>query len=402
MDSCSDAKGALGGASWLLSGGPGGPLSYQCWGPPPRLAAVLGDAGEESALSLANVLGLYNYPQVSYFTPPAKLSNRFLFPSTLSVAPTVSSQAKGIARLLQVFGWSWVGVLSQETSASTLSQAFLEELVSSGACLAFWEKVPSLSKDVSQVAAVIRQSTANVVVVFSLEAYLNPVLVDLARNGDTRDRVWLSTDAWSTSPALVAPWLSHFLRGSLGLVLRNGAAPGFKEFVFGLHPNQYNNHPFFKEFWEKAFSCQWATEENHSSLFLPPPVSPNSPTNILPLHISPTFNTISVSSSVSSASSLNTVSPSIFLPATLPSSSASTSLCTGLEDPASLQIFSDINDLRVTYNVYKAVKMVAKALQDMDACRKGGSVLRGNQCVNMEQFEPWQVRTGRQLALDTF
>ncbi|XP_056425653.1 extracellular calcium-sensing receptor-like [Hyla sarda] len=347
MDSCSEARGAIGGASWLLFGSAEGPLNYRCLGSPSRLAAVLGDAGGEAAVSVANILALYNYPQINYFTPPSQLSNRFVFPSSLSVAPTLSSQTKGIVRLLQVFGWSWVGILFQATSSSSLVQTFLEELEATGACLAFWETLPSEAspEDTKHVSAVIRRSTANVVVVFSLEAYLNPVLLELAHNGDTRDRVWLTTDAWSTSPSLVDSQLSIILRGSLGLVLRKGAAPGFKEFVFGLHPSHYNNHPFFKEFWEEAFSCQWVIgRDNASQTF---PLAP---------------------------------SPSLTKP-----------LCTESEDPATLQIFSDIEDLRVTYNVYKAVLMVAKTLINMAACTQIEKALIGSHCVEMLNFTPWQL-----------
>ncbi|XP_072006409.1 extracellular calcium-sensing receptor-like [Engystomops pustulosus] len=347
MDSCSKAKGALEGVSWLLSGGPGGPPNYHCLSSSSRLAAVLGDADGEAAVSVANLLGLYHYPQITYFTPPAKLSNRFFYPTALSVAPTLSSQVKGIVRLLQEFGWSWVGVLYQATSSSTLGQAFLEEMEASQTCIAFWENLPSeaSAKDVRQISAVIRQSIANVVVVFSMEAYLNPVLLHLAHNGDTRDRIWLTTDAWSTSPRLVSSQLSKFLRGSLGLVLRNGAAPGFKEFVFGLHPSHFNNHPFFTEFWEEAFRCKLPTEMNQTKY-----------------------------------SHCTTLTP--------PSSTRP--LCTGLEEPAALQIFSDIGDLRVTYNVYKAVIMVAKTLKDMAACRLTKSNLVGSNCVGTHNFNPWQ------------
>ncbi|XP_075434021.1 extracellular calcium-sensing receptor-like [Ascaphus truei] len=320
LDSCSSVGWALRGTAWLLSGGPGGSLSHRCWGPPPRLAAVLGDAGAEAAVSMGQVLGLYGYPQISYFTPPPELGNRLLFPSSLSVAPALSFQARGLAQLLWSFGWNWVGVLSQEEGGSGIGQAFLRELENMGVCLAFWEKVHSSLADVSRVASVVRHSTANVVVVFSLEAYLNPVLMELAFKGDTRARVWLSTEAWSTSRGLVAPQLSRFLRGTLGLVLRNGAAPGFKEFVFGLRPDRLHWDPFLREFWEGAFGCQW-----------------------------------------------------------------------GLEDPASLQIFSDIDDLRVTYNVYKAVRMVAGALRDMATCREREGPLAGGHCADVHYFEPWQL-----------
>ncbi|XP_053319882.1 extracellular calcium-sensing receptor-like [Spea bombifrons] len=388
LDTCSNANEALRGAAYLLSGHHGGPLTHQCWGGHPRLAAVLGDSGAESALSVAKVIGIYKYPQISYFTPPLEFGDRVLFPSSLSVAPALFFQAKGLARLLQVFGWSWVGVLSQAGSASTVAQTFLEEIEAMGICLAFWEDVPSSPKDISRVASVIRRSTANVVVVFSLEAYLNPVLVDLAFNGDGRARVWLSTEAWSTSPRLVTPWLSRFLQGSLGVVLRNGAAPGFKEFVFGLHPSKTPKNPFIREFWEEAFRCQWVTESDPSlpfnlSLKVSKPSSISTSTSVS-LH----SNTSSV---LSSNSHSPTSTPSSFSSSTLPFNNSHTiPFCTGLEEPASLQIFSDIDDLRVTYNVYKAVKMVAKTLKDMATCKSTDGLLDGASCIDMQHFKPWQ------------
>ncbi|KAM4675880.1 extracellular calcium-sensing receptor-like [Discoglossus pictus] len=337
LDSCSATEGSLKGTAWLISGDPGGPMNYQCGGPPHRLAAILGDAGAESVLNMAHVTNLYRYSQISYFTPPPELSNSQLFPSSLSVAPALSSQAKGLVRLLLTFGWSWVGVLSQEGDVSTVGKAFRNELHGYGICLAFWENIPSSPAEVARISSVIRHSTANIVVVFSLEAYLNPVLVDLAQTKENKSRVWLSTEAWSTSPRLVNPFLSRFLKGSLGLVLRNGAAPGFKEFVFGLRPSQFNNDPFLREFWEEAFGCKWEDPKNTH------PMTSSNPT-VTSMH------------------------------AFYPSSSLR------LEDPARLQIFSDIGDLRVTYNVYKAVKMVARALRDM---AETGS-------VDMHHFESWQ------------
>ncbi|XP_063302508.1 extracellular calcium-sensing receptor-like [Pelobates fuscus] len=370
LDTCSDAREALRGASFLITGGPEGAFSHRCWGLHYRLAAMLSDAGTESALSVANVIGIYNYPQISYFTPPLQFSNRVLFPSSLSVAPALSSHAKGLVQLIQTFGWTWVGVLSEVGGVSTVAQTFIEELKTTRVCLAFWENVPSALIDISNVASVIKRSTANVVVVFSLESYLNPVLMDLALSVDTKAKIWIFTEGWSTSPRLVNPKLSHFLHGALGVAPRNGAAPGLKEFVLGLQPNQIPENQFLMEFWQLAFSCRWGITNNESLYWT---ISTNTSSVFSDYHFS---STTSLQFTVST-SALNSSD-------TLP-------ICTGLEDPASLQIFSDINSLRVTYNVYKAVRMVAQALKDMATCkdREDGSIDRGS-CVDMQHFQPWQ------------
>uniref|UniRef100_A0A3B5ABD1 Extracellular calcium-sensing receptor-like n=1 Tax=Stegastes partitus TaxID=144197 RepID=A0A3B5ABD1_9TELE len=67
--------------------------------------------------------------------------------------------------------------------------------------------------------------------------------------------------------------------------------------------------------------------------------------------------------------------------------------CDGMEDLNDVYSpYSDVTQLRVSYNVYKAVYLVAHALQDMSICKIGKGPFLNGTCADPKNFKPWQVR----------
>ncbi|KAK7905213.1 hypothetical protein WMY93_017820 [Mugilogobius chulae] len=66
--------------------------------------------------------------------------------------------------------------------------------------------------------------------------------------------------------------------------------------------------------------------------------------------------------------------------------------CTGKEDLKSVEnIYSDVSQLRISYNVYKAVYAIATALKAMRDCENGSGPFDLNTCPDIDNIQSWQL-----------
>jgi len=66
--------------------------------------------------------------------------------------------------------------------------------------------------------------------------------------------------------------------------------------------------------------------------------------------------------------------------------------CSGQEDLNCTETaYTDVSELRASYNVYKAVYALAHALHDLMHCEEGRGPFSGNRCAEIINLQPWQV-----------
>uniref|UniRef100_A0A8C5MJ02 G-protein coupled receptors family 3 profile domain-containing protein n=1 Tax=Leptobrachium leishanense TaxID=445787 RepID=A0A8C5MJ02_9ANUR len=330
-DTCTVLRRAAEGTMWMLSGGSESIPNYRCYGPS-RLAGIIGDSGSTRSILMAQILGLYRYPQVSYFSTSPFLSNRNLFPSFFRTIPSDEFQSRGLAQLVKYFGWSWVGLLATDNDYGQIGiQVVKQEIIMSGACVAFAENILTslLNRNAPHIVQVINKSTVNVVVVLSSDSDFMPVVEELLKQNVT-GKIWVASESWSTSALLSKDRFKKILVGTIGFAIHGGQMPGFREYLSSLHPSKHLNNPFAKEFWEQIFSCKWNEEE----------------------------------------------------------ANATNQRCTGRE---SLESFIKKADFRITFNVYTCVYTLAWALQSLLQCKPGEGPFQHGGCANISSFQPWQL-----------
>ncbi|KAM3930945.1 extracellular calcium-sensing receptor-like [Leptodactylus fuscus] len=189
---------------------------------------------------MARILGTYHYPQVSYFSSINVLSNKDEFPSFFRTIPSDTFQTTALAAIVEHFGWKWVGTLAEDNDYGHVGvQLFTEQVVRLGACIAFSETIPltySRTKYL-QIAETIKQSSANVIIVFSGDTNLLPLVWEIAKQNIT-GKTWLASEGWSTSAFVIEKEHTRFFSGTLGLAIPIGKIPGLKNFLLQLNTQQ--------------------------------------------------------------------------------------------------------------------------------------------------------------------
>ncbi|XP_075434320.1 extracellular calcium-sensing receptor-like [Ascaphus truei] len=339
-DSCTVMQRAVAGTLQVLTGhGPPVP-NYRCHRGVP-LAAAIGHSISTNTIMMAHILGLYRYPQISFYSTSSVLSDRTQFPSFFRTVPSDTFQSQGLAQLVLHFGWTWVGLVANDNDYGQQGiQVIRREILKAGACVAFTENIiiSQPDRNAPHIARVMKESTAKVVVVFSPGLDLTFILNEMLRQ-KVAGKILLASEGWSTAPFLSVDKYSGLLSGTIGFALPSGKIPEFKEFLNSIHPSMSTGGEWVKIFWEEVFSCKFPDLKNLTG-----------------------------------------------------SSGTSTKQCTEAENLEGIQnSYNDVSDLRATYNVYTAVRVVAKALQDLIDCREGEGPFSHGRCSDIWSFRPWQL-----------
>eukprot|EP00079_Xenopus_tropicalis_P015506 XP_004913357.1 PREDICTED: extracellular calcium-sensing receptor-like [Xenopus tropicalis] len=336
-DACNTLRRAAQGTLFMLSGGKGITPNYHC-DMGTRLAGIIGESGSTRSILMAQILGLYWYPQISYFASSPILSNRYLFPSFFRTIPSDEFQMKGLAELVFYFGWTWVGLLANDNDYGQYGlQMAKQEIINGGACVAFTENIliGQPNRNAPHLVQVIKESTAKVVVVISSDSQFVIVAEELLRQNVTGN-IWVASESWATSDLLFKERFRQIFLGTVGFAIHRGKMPAFSKYLKSLRPSNDQYDPLIKEFWEQTFSCKWPSQEN--------PI--------------------------------------------VPTDNATMRVCTGEEKLESL-LTEEYH--RLSLNVYNAVYAMAWALHSLLNCTSGTGPFPYGGCANISSFHPWHL-----------
>ncbi|XP_062329911.1 extracellular calcium-sensing receptor-like [Osmerus eperlanus] len=357
-DSCDDVHTSLQEALFLVNGkpetarasggadlpGPGTRQGLGCSAArKARSPVIIGDAGSGVSMALLRTLGSFNIPLVSYFASCSCLSDQSKFPTFMRTMPSDAFQIRALARLVHYFGWTWVGVIGVESAYARFAiQLFLQAAEQFGVCPAYVHFYPVVLTDrpLDELVDVIQGSSSRVVLNFSGEPELVSILREMRRRNITGLQ-WVASEAWATAKSLWGEF-GDMLKGTLGFGIHKAdVIPGLGDHLTRLDAASACQSPFMAELWQEMFDC-WlnGSSNTHSHTESNPDRGP----------------------------------------------------CRGTERLSDVySAYSDVTDLRVSYNVYKAVYLIAHALHDMGNCVRGQGPFINGTCGDLKDFKPWQL-----------
>ncbi|XP_069618631.1 extracellular calcium-sensing receptor-like [Ranitomeya imitator] len=332
-DSCAAMDHELDGTQMLLTGQERGIPNYSCH-EGPSIAAIIGHSISSYSLLMAHMLGLYRYPQISHYSTSALLSDRSQFPSFFRTVPNDDFQSKGLAQLVMHFNWTWVGLiaLSQDYGQQGI-QVIKQELLKAGACLAFTEYILNSRQDKNapHLTKVIQESSAKVIVIFSTDVEMVPLLNEMVKK-NVIGKIFVASEAWSTSVLLSDSKYSPILSDSVGFSFHSSVIPNFQQYLNSIHPLQRPGGTW-------VYDCELLNLEINTQL-------------------------------------LNN----------------SINMCVEKEDLKSIyNSFSDVSSLRGAHNLYAAIYVIAEALHDFHIYHKTIRPLNDKGFGIFDNLKPWQL-----------
>ncbi|KAG2462927.1 CASR protein, partial [Polypterus senegalus] len=336
-DSCASPTKASKGAISVINGQAKAKNNFAC---PASVPVVIGESGSAQSIAISRMLGPFQIPMVSYFSTCACLSDKHEFPTFFRTVPSDFYQAKALAQLVKLFGWTWIGTIKGDNEYGRYGiQAFTEEVKKIGVCIPFSETVLRTypRSKILQVVNTIKQSSVKVILAFASEGDLYPLMQEVVEQNITGIQ-WIASEAWITAARPSTERFFQSFGGTIGFVSRKMEIPEMKDFLLALKPAVNYNNDFIKGFWETIFECKLAMKGQDGTLY-----------------------------------------------------GTDGKICTGQERLDQVNnTFFDVTQLRVTYNVYKAVYAIANALHSSLFCDKGKE-LSYTFCGNISNLQPWQV-----------
>ncbi|XP_075061837.1 extracellular calcium-sensing receptor-like [Mixophyes fleayi] len=312
--------------------------NYRCRGQP-IFSAVIGSSFSTNSIILANILGLFRYPQISASSSISILSNQIRFPSFVRTVPSDKEQSIGLAKLILHFGWTWVGLLAVENDYGLQGiQPIRQEIIKAGACVAFTEYICLSQPDhnAPHIVKVIKDSTVKVVIIFSTDVDLVPIMSEMLKQ-KIKGKIFVSNAGWSMSNLFFGKSFSQMLSGSIGLFINNREIPGFSDYLNKVQPALEES--WVNLYWEKLFNCKFLYQKNITG------------------SLDPTVKE-----------------------------------CTGAESIDSIKnSYIYTNSLSFSHGFYAAVHVVAKALEDMQNCKPREGTFSYVSCKDIMHFKPWQL-----------
>ncbi|XP_071784015.2 extracellular calcium-sensing receptor-like [Centroberyx gerrardi] len=315
------------------------PLADTECGSAPKVPVIVGDARSSASIVVADTLGVFDIPMVSYLASCVCLSDNWRYPLFFRTMPSDAAQARAMAKLLRLLGWTWVGLVSVDDDYGRFGiQMLMEALRGTEVCVAYHEVIPKgyPKKTMQRIVETIQKSTARAVVTFLIGQDANALFKEVVHQNIT-DKQWIANDAWVSYSPISVPRNIPSLAGTIGFALQKADIPGLGAFLTRNNPNLSSpeSDPFMKELWEALFGCSLSFGLGGKSSGQP---------------------------------------------------------CSGSEAIGMGEsLYADVSQLRITYNVYKAVYAIAHAIKDMQACQPGkGPFLKG-QCPDVRRLQPTQI-----------
>ena len=226
------------------------------------LAGVIGPFVSDVSIAVANLLRVFNIPQVSYGSTSADLSNKEIYSYFFRTVPPDSFQAYAIVDVLKEYNWDYIFTVNSYGNYGQKGMAELQKAAqAAGICVAHAAQLPSLPRheDFKQVInnfitkRTENSNTVNTIVLFTTQAD-SADLLRAAKEAGATQFTWVGSNGWSNRVD-VTEGKEEVADGSLTVNHLEGKVQRFAKHFKNLEPSDNKFNPWFKDFWQAVLKC---------------------------------------------------------------------------------------------------------------------------------------------------
>ncbi|KAG5839013.1 hypothetical protein ANANG_G00229840 [Anguilla anguilla] len=227
---------------------------------PEKVVGVVGASASSVSIMVANILRLFQIPQVSYASTAPELSDDRRYDFFSRVVPPDSFQAQAMVDIVTAMGWNYVSTLASEGSYGERGvEAFTQiSRETGGICIAQSLKIPSDRKE-EEFDKIIRQlldtPNSRAVVIFASEEDIRGVLNASRRASRTEHFLWIGSDSWGAKHSAVHQ-LEEAALGAITILPKRATIEGFDAYFTTRTLENNRRNVWFAEYWEENFDCK--------------------------------------------------------------------------------------------------------------------------------------------------
>uniref|UniRef100_A0A669CKF0 Glutamate metabotropic receptor 7 n=1 Tax=Oreochromis niloticus TaxID=8128 RepID=A0A669CKF0_ORENI len=170
---------------------------------PEKVVGVIGASASSVSIMVANILRLFQIPQISYASTAPELSDDRRYDFFSRVVPPDSFQAQAMVDIILALNWTYVSTIASEGSYGEKGVEAFTQLSkeAGGICIAQSVKIPhnpKLEDYDKTIQQLLETQHSRAVIIFASEEDIRGVLNATKRANQVGHFLWIGSDSWGS------------------------------------------------------------------------------------------------------------------------------------------------------------------------------------------------------------
>ncbi|XP_076864107.1 metabotropic glutamate receptor 7 isoform X1 [Brachyhypopomus gauderio] len=227
---------------------------------PEKVVGVIGASASSVSIMVANILRLFQIPQISYASTAPELSDDRRYDFFSRVVPPDSFQAQAMVDIVKAMGWNYVSTVASEGSYGEKGvEAFMHiSREAGGICIAQSLKIAHDRKqaDFDKIIRMLLDThQARAVIMFANDEDIREILNASKRAERVGHFLWIGSDSWGAKNSPVHG-LEDAAVGAITILPKRATIAGFDAYFTSRTLENNRRNVWFAEYWEENFNCK--------------------------------------------------------------------------------------------------------------------------------------------------